>query len=112
MLLHQYAYTRKGRTIHFSGQIEHFGNLVNDKSLKINGGVQRIVTLDGYILPLSIRNGLPYFDMTKPSAKDLESFPHVVLTSDKEWDPKCLDQEGDLEEWSDAVQDLTKLPEA
>ena len=42
------------------GQIvEHFKNQVHDRSVK-TGGKQCIVTLDGYVLPLSIRSGLPY----------------------------------------------------
>jgi hypothetical protein len=38
--MHQYAYTGKGGTIHFSGQLEWCGNDVNDRSIKIDGGRQ------------------------------------------------------------------------
>jgi len=110
VLLHQYAYSGKGKTIHSSAQIEHFGNDVNDKSTKVRRGKQRIVTLDGYIIPIHIRNGLPYIDMSKPSSEDLDTYPHVVLTSDVDWNPECLDCEFDLDEWSDAVQTITELP--
>ena len=58
-LMHQYALINKGCTIHSSIQIKSFGNNVNDKSLKLRGGKQRIKTVDGYSIPLSIKAGLP-----------------------------------------------------
>jgi len=59
-IFQQYAYHGKGRTIHSSGQIEWYkGNTVHDRSLKV-GGAQHIRTLDGYVLPIDIDNGLPY----------------------------------------------------
>jgi hypothetical protein len=36
-IMHQYAYTGKGGTIHSSGQLEWCGNDVNDCSIKIDG---------------------------------------------------------------------------
>jgi hypothetical protein len=39
-IMHQYAYTGKGGTIHSSGQLEWCGNDVNDRSIKIDGGRQ------------------------------------------------------------------------
>lgn len=59
-IMHNYAYTGRGRTIHSSAQLECYKNDVNDKSTKVNGGMQRITTLDGYIIPIHIRHGLPY----------------------------------------------------
>ena len=61
-IMHQYAYVGKGRTIHSCGQMEAYKQTVHDKSLKV-GGKQRIETLDGYIIPLNICNGLPYMTM-------------------------------------------------
>jgi len=57
LIMHQYALLGKGKTIHSAGQIEHFGNDVNDKSMKVRGGLQRVRTIDGYSIPLSIRDG-------------------------------------------------------
>jgi hypothetical protein len=37
-IMHQYAYTGKGGTIHSLGQLELCGNDVNDHSIKIEGG--------------------------------------------------------------------------
>jgi hypothetical protein len=57
-IMHQYAYTGKGKTIHSCAQLEAHKQTVHDKSTKV-GGKQRIETLDGYIIPLNIRSGLP-----------------------------------------------------
>ena len=84
--MHQYAIYGKGKTIHSSAQLEHYGNNVCDKSRKV-GGKQRITTLDGYVIPLQIRDGLPYFNMIPPTDHDLDIYPHIILTSDSDWDP-------------------------
>jgi hypothetical protein len=39
-IMHQYAYTGKGGTIHSSGQLEWCGNNINNRSIKIDGGRQ------------------------------------------------------------------------
>jgi hypothetical protein len=39
-IMHQYAYTGKGGTIHSSSQLKWCGNDVNDHSIKIEGGKQ------------------------------------------------------------------------
>ena len=81
-----------GRTIHCKSQIESFGLIVDDRA-QSNGGTQCIVTTEGYVVPLHIRDGLPYLDMTAPMDADLERYPHVFFTSDTPWDPSVLDQE-------------------
>ena len=96
LILHQYAIYGKGKTIHSSAQLEHYGNDVCDKSRKV-GGKQRITTLDGYVIPLQIRDGLPYFNMKPPTDNDLDIYPHIILTSDSDWDPTILDNEIDIE---------------
>ena len=92
LIMSQYAGYGKGRTIHSKGQLQHYGALVDDTSRK-NGGGQCIITSEGYIIPLHIRNGLPYFDMRPPTDHELETLPHVFLTSDSPWDPSVLDEE-------------------
>jgi hypothetical protein len=110
LILHQYAYHGKGKTIHSSVQIEHFGNDVNDKSIRVNGGKQRITTVDGYAIPVQIRGGLAYIDMHPPDDEEWETLPHVVLTSDADWDPTVVDNDLPLEEWLDALMDAEELP--
>ena len=103
-ILNQYAHLGKGKTIHSSGQLEFHKNQVDDRSKKV-GGKQCIVTLDGYIIPLQVKNGLPYLDMHPPTDDELENLPHVVFTSDVDWDPAVLDCDFDLDNnWTDVPQ--------
>jgi hypothetical protein len=62
IILHQYSYTGKGKTIHSSGQLEWYKQEVDDKSIKV-GWKQCIMTLDGYVIPLNVKKGLPYVKM-------------------------------------------------
>jgi len=102
VIMHQFAYLGKGSTILSSGQIEAFKNHCDDRSMKV-GGTQRITTMDGYVIPLSIRNGLPYMALRPPTDHELDTLPHVLLTSDMEWDPSSLDNEFTFDDdWADA----------
>ena len=58
-IFNEYAYLGKGSSIHSSGQLEWFKTHVDEKSIKV-GGTQLITTLDGYSVPLVIRDGLAY----------------------------------------------------
>ena len=49
-------------------------------------------------------------DMHPPSNEEFDQLPHVVLTSDVDWDPAIVDCELDLEEWHDACMELDDLP--
>jgi hypothetical protein len=90
-IMHQYAYTGKGGTIHSSGQLEWCGNDVNDRSIKIDGGRQRLTTPDGYVIPIDIRRGLPYITMRPFTDKEFEELLHVLWMSEDDWDPTSLD---------------------
>ncbi len=106
--MHQYAYLGKGKTIHVSAQIKYYKNSVNDKSSKVDGK-QHIVTLDGYIIPLNICNGLAYMDMSVPIDKEFSTLPHVVLTSNANWDPTTLDSEFNPKvKWLNAQKDVSE----
>jgi hypothetical protein len=89
--MHQYDYTGKDGTIHSSGQLEWCGNDVNNCSIKIEGGRQRLTTPDGYIIPNDVRRGLPYIMMRPFTDEEFEELPHVVWTSEDTWDPTSLD---------------------
>jgi hypothetical protein len=89
--MHQYAYTGKGGTIHSSGQLEWCGNDVNDPSIKIDGGRQRLTTPDGYVIPIDVKRGLPYITMCPFTDKEFEQLPHVLWTSEDDWDSTSLD---------------------
>jgi hypothetical protein len=86
---HQYAYTGKEHSIHSSHQMQDFKLDVDDHSVTANGK-QRIKTLEGYIIPLDFEDGLPTLPHTVPTDEDMDSFPHVFMTSDVLWDPNSL----------------------
>ena len=109
-IMHQYALLGKGSSIHSPGQLEWFKNDVNDKSIKI-GGLQRITTLDGYVIPLSIIDGLPRLDIRPYTDAEWDTLPHVFLTGETVWDPSVLDHTlTDDEQWADALSDLEADP--
>ena len=81
-----------GCTIHSKGQLQSFGLLVDDTAVSV-GGSQSIVTNEGYVIPLHVHDGLPYFDMTYPTETDMDTLPHVFFTADAPWDPSSLDGE-------------------
>ena len=89
-IMHQYAIAGKGRTIHSCAQLEHYKNKVDDKSIKV-GGKQLIMTLDGYVHPIDIINGLPYTPMRPFSNDEWRKLPHVIWSSDSTWDPSVID---------------------
>ena len=92
-IFNEYAYLGKGSSIHSSGQLEWFKTNVDEKSVKV-GGTQLITTLDGYSVPLLIKDGLAYAtSLGKPTDQDMDTYPHVVFTSPDEWDPSVLDHD-------------------
>ena len=104
VVMHQAAHTGKGPSILSSGQLEHFGIVVDDKSSKV-GGKQQISTPDGFVFPLNIKHGLPYLNLRPPTDRELSSpdIPHVVLTADGDWDPSILDTDLDFADWKHSI---------
>ena len=99
VILHQFAYTGKGKSILSSVQLEAFNQKVDDKSTKA-GGNQRLETLDGYIIPLNIRAGLPYLSIRPYTDHEWDNLPHITLTADVDWDPSIFDNDlDDNEKW-------------
>jgi len=70
--------------------MEAFGADINDRSRLLPGGKQRIF-IDGYQMPLEFKNGLAYLRCRKPTNDELNSLPHVIMTSDVDWDPSLYD---------------------
>ena len=92
-IFNEYAYLGKGSSIHSSGQLEWFKTHVDEKSIKV-GGTQLITSLDGYSVPLLIRDGLAYAtSLGRPTDQDMDTYPHVFFTSPDEWDPSVLDHD-------------------
>ena len=96
-IFNQYAHSGKGHTVHSVNQMKHFGMIVDDVPLSLSGK-QCIITPDGYHIPLSIRQGLPWMDMSQPTLSDMDSYPHVMFTADMPWDPQVHDHEYNIHE--------------
>ena len=90
-LMHNYAIYGKGHSIHCAGQWEMLGCDVNDKSVKVSGGLQRITTPDGYIFPLQFVRGLARLAMRPYTDEEWETLPHVEVCNRNDWNPEVLD---------------------
>ena len=112
-IMHQYALLGKGSSIHSPCQMEHFKNQVDDKSKQV-GGKQAIITLDGYAIPLHIKDGLVRMKIRPYTDSEFDTLPHVFLTGESDWDPSALDSDinDDQEAWFDAVSDIAQDPNA
>ena len=77
--------------------LKSFGLIVDNVPLSFSGQ-QCIITPDGYHIPLSIHNGLPWMDMSAPNPTELLSYPHVIFTSDMPWDPQVNDHEYNIQD--------------
>ena len=92
-IFNEYAHLGKGSSIHSSGQLEWFKTHVDEKSIKV-GGTQLITTLEGYSVPLLIKDGLAYAtSLGRPTDQDMDTYPHVFFASPDEWDPSVLDHD-------------------
>ena len=86
--------------------MEHFKCKVDDRSIKV-GGEQSIRTLEGYVAPLSFREGLTYIAIRPYTNEEYRDLPHVVMTSDEVWDPTKMDDERDHKAWLQTQADDT-----
>ena len=110
LIFHQAARMPGGKTIVSSLQLEHGGCTVNDKSLKVPGGRQLIVSPDGHFIPLYFKKGLPYMKIRPFTDAEYQTMGHVFMTDDVDWDPSTYDHdspEGD-EKWLEAAANLAK----
>ena len=92
-IFNEYAYLWKGSSIHSSGQLEWLQTHVHETSVKVDG-TQLINTLDGYSVPLLIKDGLAYATpLGRRTNLDMDTYPHVFITSPDKWDhSQVLDQ--------------------
>ena len=79
------------KTIHSCVQMEHFKNQVDDKAPIDGADPPCITTLEGYKIPIYIRNGLPYIHMRPYTDHERDTLPHVNITSPIYWDPRVAD---------------------
>ena len=105
-IFHQQALLGKHDSIFSCVQMEASGCDVNDRSMRLKHGLQRI-SKDGYIIPLNFRNGLPKLKIRPYTDQELATLPQVIMTDDIEWNPTILDNdwhEDDLT-WYNAIID-------
>ena len=86
--------------------IQEYGS---ERSRRI-GGKQLITTVEGFHIPLNIKNGLAYLDIRPYTDAEFIELPHVHLTHDGSWDPTVLDNDANEKNvWYDAQQDLQDI---
>jgi hypothetical protein len=101
-IMHQYVLLKRDSSIHSPCQFKWYKNDVHDKSILVPGGLQCIQTLDGYIIPLSVQDGLTRLKIRPYTDREFETLPHVILTSELEWDPSVLEHKfKEDEQWGD-----------
>jgi hypothetical protein len=111
-IMHQYVLLKKGSSIHSPCQFEWYKSDVNNKSIHVPGGLQCIQTLDGYIIPLCIHDGLTRLKIRPYTDQEFETLPHVTLTAELEWDPSVIDHEfKEDESWGDSPTILSSFDE-
>jgi hypothetical protein len=107
-IMQQYALCGKGSSIHYPSQLEWYNNDVNDKLVHVTGVHQLITTFEGYIIPLTIKDGLARLDICPHTDHEFDTLAHVFLTLEMEWDPTVLDhQYHDSSEWGDTSPSST-----
>jgi hypothetical protein len=105
-IFNEYAYYGKGRSIHSPAQMEWFKHKIDDRSHTV-GGKQRMSTIEGYVIPFDVIGGLVYMKpLGIPTDKDMEMYPHVIMTDPHQWDPSVIDfKYGSKEEWENLDDD-------
>ena len=110
IVLHQAAdMTRDSKTILSAGQLKNFGCHVRDKSPRITKETPCVITMEGYVIPIAIKKGLPYIRMRPFTDKDWNTLPHITITSPKDWNPTSLDSTISEEWYQKQNQDLELL---
>jgi hypothetical protein len=111
-ILHQHVLLNKGSTIHYLCQFEWYKNDVNDKSINVPGSLQCIQTLNGYIIPLSIKDSLSHLGIQPHTDHQWDKLPQVILTSELELDPSLLYHEfKEDEQWGEVTAINTSFDE-
>ena len=91
----QYVHKPETTTIHSKSQLEHFGCQGFDSASTASTarGKQMVVTHEGYVIPLHLRNGLFYMDTHVHTDSNMDTNPHVFLMGDYPCDPNIVDDE-------------------
>jgi hypothetical protein len=82
IIMNKCARMANGKTIHSSGQMEHYKIIVKDQAFVITNVAPYIELPEGHQTPLCFINGLPHMKMRAHSDKEWNTLPHVAITSD------------------------------
>ena len=104
LLCAQHACLGKGCTVHSKGQMQHFSAIVDNASRSC-GSRQCVITHEGCVIPIHIRDRLPSFDESHPANADLDKCPHLCVTDDSPWDPSVLNDEHETDNFHDAISE-------
>ena len=97
-----------GKTIFSVPQMEAGGCKVVTTSARLNRGRQPYIhTQDGYVFPLSHKEGLAYLDIRPVLDHEWDTLPHTYLTKDVPWDPTKHDHDVP----SDWIKSLPAIPD-
>ena len=69
----------------------------NDKLILVPGDKQKIKTLDGFVIPLTIKDGLTCHDVCPCTDQEYDALPHVFFTSELALNPTVFDHAFDNE---------------
>lgn len=58
---------------------------MNDKFFHITGGIQQIMSFNGYVVPLVVQARLARLHIRAYTDNEWDSLPHLILTSADEW---------------------------
>ena len=67
-------------------QLRHFGMHIQDDSSSTRP-ISMISEDTEFAMSLKRDGTIVYFDTHAPTQKELENFPHIVISSEKSWDP-------------------------
>ena len=70
----------------------------------MNRAKRKWASVEGYIVPLQVKDG-------PPTDEELSALPHVILTSDDEWDPSAVDNDGPNLEGIENHADVVRIRE-
>jgi len=88
--------------------MEAFDIQCHDKARRL-GGLQKLITPDGYVFKLRYINALLYLPLEYPTDADLDALPRVYLTSPGEWNPEDQNDDASDIAWFDATDDPDAL---
>lgn len=92
LYVHEGALVYNGQTIFSCIQLEANGCVIYDKAPAFSSDASfPHISIQGYILPLQVRQGLLYLPIRPPTTDELESLPCIHITSPQIWDPSRYD---------------------